>query len=162
MLPKKGRRISLTYGSELIVFSKKYGSYNSWSSNGTPHTNLLIVKGHFKLLPRINTAPIPIVLSIDIRTQTKPSFISEECKFWVKNTVMYCLQKPLTKMRSSPVIAFVSNLNLCYFIIFYLLWKLLFSTLVPVELIVPGIREANVLIWLEFRQAFPRLAQHSV
>jgi hypothetical protein len=69
---------------------------------GTPHTNLLIMKGHFKSLPRINTAPVPIVLSIDIPTQTEQSFISEKCKFWVKNTVMYCLQKPLTKMRFFP------------------------------------------------------------
>jgi hypothetical protein len=45
---------------------------------------------------------------------------------------------------------------------FQLLSKLLFSKLVPVELIVPGIFEANVLIWLQFRQAFPRLAQRSV
>jgi hypothetical protein len=45
---------------------------------------------------------------------------------------------------------------------FWLLSKLLFSKLVPVELIVPGICEANVLIWLQFRQAFPRLAQRSV
>jgi hypothetical protein len=43
----------------------------------------------------------------------EPKFISEKCKFWVKNTVMYCLQKPVTKMRSSPVIAF---LNLVYFL----------------------------------------------
>jgi hypothetical protein len=42
------------------------------------HTNLLIVKGHFKLLLRINTAPIPIVLSTDIPTQMEPSFISEK------------------------------------------------------------------------------------
>jgi hypothetical protein len=61
------------------------------------HTNLLIMKGHFKRLPRINTTPIPIVLSIDLPTQMEPSFISEKCKFWVKNTVMYCLQKPATK-----------------------------------------------------------------
>jgi hypothetical protein len=38
------------------------------------------VKGYFKRLSRINTAPIPIVLSIDILTQMEPSFISEKCK----------------------------------------------------------------------------------
>jgi hypothetical protein len=44
---------------------------------------------------------------------------------------------------------------------FKLLSKLLFFKLAPVELIVPGICEANI-IWLQFHQAFPRLAQHSV
>jgi hypothetical protein len=29
---------------------KKYGSYHSCSSNGTPLINLMILKGHFKLL----------------------------------------------------------------------------------------------------------------
>jgi hypothetical protein len=47
------------------------------------------MKGHFKRLPRINTAPIPIVLSTDIPTQMERSFISEKCKFLVKNTIMY-------------------------------------------------------------------------
>jgi hypothetical protein len=31
------------------------------------------------------------------------SFISEKCKFWVKNTIRYHLQKPVTKMWSSLV-----------------------------------------------------------
>jgi hypothetical protein len=55
------------------------------------HINLLIVKGHFKSLSRINATPIPIILSIDIPTQVETSFVSEKCKFWVKKTVMYCL-----------------------------------------------------------------------
>jgi hypothetical protein len=42
------------------------------------------MKGHFKYLLGINTAPIPTVLSIDIPTQLEPSFISEKCKFWIE------------------------------------------------------------------------------
>jgi hypothetical protein len=76
---------------------KKYGPHYSCSSNGMPHTNLLNVKGHFKSLSRINTVQIPIVLSIGTPTQMKPSFISEECKFWVKNTEMYCRKHQLRK-----------------------------------------------------------------
>jgi hypothetical protein len=55
------------------------------SSNGRSHTYLLIVKGHFKSLSRINTVPIPILLSTDIFThyQTeKKIFISETSEFW--------------------------------------------------------------------------------
>jgi hypothetical protein len=39
---------------------------------------------------------------------------------------------------------------------------LLFLKPVSVELIMPGICKANVLILLQFHQAFPQLAQHSV
>jgi hypothetical protein len=82
--------------SESIAF-KKYGSNYSHSSNDTPHTNLLIVKWHFKILSQINTAPVPLVLRIHMSTQMEPNFISEECKLWIKSTVIYCLQKPVTK-----------------------------------------------------------------
>jgi hypothetical protein len=36
---------------------KKYGSYYSCSRNGTPHTSLIIVKGHYKSLSQINIDP---------------------------------------------------------------------------------------------------------
>jgi hypothetical protein len=105
MLSEKGLRMSVTYRSEFLVFSKNMGPIREAA-----------VKGHFKRLLRINTAPVPIVLSIDIPTQMEPSFINEKCKFWVKEAVMYCLQKPVTKIHSSPVIAFFNYFNLCYFI----------------------------------------------
>jgi hypothetical protein len=79
-----------------IVF-KIYQSHYLCSGNGTPHTNLLIVEGHFKNLSLINTLPIPITSSNDIPTQTEPSFISAKCLFWIKNVVMYCPQKLVTK-----------------------------------------------------------------
>jgi hypothetical protein len=62
-----------------------------------PHISLLILKGYFKSLSEINTAPVPIVLSIDIPTEMEPSFLRKICKFWFKNTIMYCLQKPVKK-----------------------------------------------------------------
>jgi hypothetical protein len=96
MLSKKGQRMSVMYRSKLIVFSKNMGPIIR-EAVMAHHTNLLIVKGRFKRLSRINNAPIPIVLSTDIPTQMGPRFISEKCKFWVKNTVMYCLQKPVKK-----------------------------------------------------------------
>jgi hypothetical protein len=46
----------------------------------------------------------------------EPSFISEKCKFWAKNTVTYWPQKPVTEMHSSSVIAVFHYVNLCYFI----------------------------------------------
>jgi hypothetical protein len=82
MLSKKDQRMSLTYRSKLIALKKKYVSYLSYST-------LLNVKGHFKSLSQTNTASVSIVLSIDIPTQMEPSFISEKCKFWAKNNVMY-------------------------------------------------------------------------
>jgi hypothetical protein len=48
---------------------------------------------HLKSLSWINSVPVPIIVSIDLPTQMEPSFISKECKFWVKNSIMYCLQK---------------------------------------------------------------------
>jgi hypothetical protein len=40
----------------------------------------------------------------------EPSFISEKCEFWINNTTS--LQKSVTNMRSSLVIAFFSYYNL--------------------------------------------------
>jgi hypothetical protein len=88
-----------------INSKKRYVPYCSCSSNGTPQTNLVIVNVYFKGLSRLNTAPIPIVLRADIRSQTEPSFISKYCKLWVKNTAMHCLQKPVTKIRPCLAIA---------------------------------------------------------
>jgi hypothetical protein len=57
--------------------------------NDTPLINPLILKGHLKSLSQINTAQVlRIDLNADTPTQVKPSFTSEKCKFWVKNTVM--------------------------------------------------------------------------
>jgi hypothetical protein len=52
------------------------------------------MKGHFKSLSQINTAPVPTVLSTDIPTQMESTFINEKCMFWIKNTIMYCPYKP--------------------------------------------------------------------
>jgi hypothetical protein len=64
-----------------------------------------------KIYP-INTAPIHTGLCLDTPTQTEPRFIIEECKFWVKNTVITCLQKRVIKIRS-VVIALFKYLNFC-------------------------------------------------
>jgi hypothetical protein len=40
---------------------------------------------------------LPVVLSIDIPTQVEPSFVFENCKLYIKNTFMYCSQKPVAK-----------------------------------------------------------------
>jgi hypothetical protein len=87
------------------------------SSNGTHHANLLIVKGHFKSLSRINTSPVPTVLSINTPSQLEPSVISEKCKFCAKGTVMYCPQKKKSyKNAFSFVMVFSNYLGLCCFI----------------------------------------------
>jgi hypothetical protein len=52
------------------------------------------------LYPRINTAPILDVLSTGILSQIEKSFVNEKRGFWVKNTVTYCPQQPVTQMRS--------------------------------------------------------------
>jgi hypothetical protein len=70
----------------------------------------LHVNYNFKSLSGINTALVPVVFSTDISTQMEPNFIS-----WDKNTVMYCLHKPVTKM-CSIIITVFSYLNVCYFI----------------------------------------------
>jgi hypothetical protein len=62
-------------------------------------------EGHFKSLSQINTAPISSALITDILSQIEPSFIRGKCKFCVKNGVVYYLQKPITKMWSSLIIA---------------------------------------------------------
>jgi hypothetical protein len=80
------------------------------SSNGTPHTSLLIMKGHFRSKSWINTAPVPTVLSVDIPTHMEPVFSREQRKFCVQRTVM----QSFTKIHSFPTIAFFSHWNLCY------------------------------------------------
>jgi hypothetical protein len=62
--PKNGIDITLCINS----LFKEYRPCYSCSSNGTQHTNLLILKGYFKSLSQINTVPIPVVLSTDIPT----------------------------------------------------------------------------------------------
>jgi hypothetical protein len=46
----------------------------------------------------------------------EPSFISEKCMFWIKNIIIYYLQRPATEMHSFLMITFFSYFNLCYFI----------------------------------------------
>jgi hypothetical protein len=55
------------------------------------------MKEYFKSLSHINNAPIPITFNTDIPTQRELNFINEKCKFWIKNTILYCLQEPVTK-----------------------------------------------------------------
>jgi hypothetical protein len=52
------------------------------------YTNHLIIKGHLESLFRINTAPVPAVLSNDILADMELGFISKKYKLWVKNTVI--------------------------------------------------------------------------
>jgi hypothetical protein len=117
----KKKDSSITVNMPCIINTYVHGFYYSCSSNGTPHTNLLIMKGHFKNLYWINTAQTPIVLSTDIPTQVKPRFISKKSKCWVQTNIMFCLQKPATKMCSSFRITFFNYVNLCYFIWMYVL-----------------------------------------
>jgi hypothetical protein len=76
---QKGPRLPLTYHSELIVCTKTNASY----------------------LFLIDTAPVTIVHSIDISSQKELSFIGKEHKFRVKETIMYCQQKPVIKIQLS-------------------------------------------------------------
>jgi hypothetical protein len=46
------------------------------------------MKGHYKSLSQINTAPVSTVLIIDTDTQMELSIISEKCKFWAENTTI--------------------------------------------------------------------------
>jgi hypothetical protein len=74
------------------------------------HTNLLIMKGNFRSLSQIKTAPVPIFLCIGVHTQMEQSFIGKKLKYWVKNTVMYCLdKKTVTKISFFPC----SHLQFC-------------------------------------------------
>jgi hypothetical protein len=90
--------MSLTY--HLNSPFKTYWSYYSYSGNGT-HISLLIVKGYIRSLSQISAAEVQIVLSIDIPAQMELSFVSNKCKFWVQDTIMHCLQKPVTELLSS-------------------------------------------------------------
>jgi hypothetical protein len=72
----KARRISLACRSEYSVV-KIFGSHCARSGNGTPQISLLFVKGNFKILSQINTAPVLSVPSTDCKME--PSFTSEEC-----------------------------------------------------------------------------------
>jgi hypothetical protein len=67
-------------------------------ANGTPHTSLLIVKEYFNSWYLVNTASVPVVLSIYIPSQIEPSFFSKRCRCWFKSTVIYCSQKPVTEL----------------------------------------------------------------
>lgn len=45
------------------------------------HTNLLIMKGNFRSLSQIKTAPVPIFLCIGVHTQMEQSFIGKKLKY---------------------------------------------------------------------------------
>jgi hypothetical protein len=89
------------------------------------HTPVLILMGHFKSLSQINTSPVPIVLSIDTPTQMELSFISEKCKFWVENIIMYCLQNPIIKVVLSfeLVLFYVALVSMAFYIVYFLFKK---------------------------------------
>jgi hypothetical protein len=58
---KLSERLNITVDAQNIcLLLLKKVSYYSCSSNGTPLTNLLTAKGHFKSLSWINATPIPI------------------------------------------------------------------------------------------------------
>lgn len=106
------------------------------------YTNLLILKGYFRSLSWTNTAPIPILQSLNVPTQIKSSFsnkqklrgrtyrllsfhwlvsfffffkvrnVGQKCKFSVKGIIMYCQERPGTKMCSSLIITNFNCLNL--------------------------------------------------
>jgi hypothetical protein len=92
------------------------------------HTNLLIKKRHFRSLFQIKSATIPTVLSTDTPTQIEPSFKSEKHKSWVNNTVMYCLQKPVTKIPShshllhllEPVLLYIASVITTLCLVYFL------------------------------------------
>jgi hypothetical protein len=98
--------------SYTMVFSKNIGPAIHIALMAQ-HMNLLIVEGQFKSLSWINTATVP-VLSIHMFTLKAPTLISEKCKVWVKNTVVYCPQEPVTKMRFCTRL--LKFLNPCHFI----------------------------------------------
>jgi hypothetical protein len=74
----------------------------------------MIVRGQFKSLSEINTAPIMIVLRIDIPTQMGPSFISENVSFWIRTPLCTACKNQLQKS-FLLIIAFFSYRNLCLF-----------------------------------------------
>jgi hypothetical protein len=85
--------------------------------------------GHFRSFSQISTAPTPTVLCIDMPTQVKPSFISEECRFRVMNTFMYCEGKKVTKLCSSliftfqllePVLINMALVSTAFFLVYFL------------------------------------------
>jgi hypothetical protein len=65
-------------------------SYYWWNSNGTLHTNLLIMKGYFRSVSQINTAPIHIVLSTHIPTQMEPNVIATKYVLGQEHCLVLC------------------------------------------------------------------------
>jgi hypothetical protein len=63
---------------------------------------------------------------------------------------MYCPEKTVTTIHSSLIIIVLVALHA------------VFIKAVPIELTVPGICKANVLIWFKFHEALPPVTQHSV
>jgi hypothetical protein len=69
-------------GLKHCVF-KQYGPHCKCSSSGTPHTNLLTVKGHFRRLSRINSAPVAlyIALNTDTPPEMEPNWAMQGSRF---------------------------------------------------------------------------------
>jgi hypothetical protein len=86
------------------------------SDGGISHASILHMKGQFRKISHTNTASAPLIQTTCIPTQKETSFISKKWNFWVHNIVIYHLQKAITKMHSSLLIAFFNYLNLSIFI----------------------------------------------
>jgi hypothetical protein len=102
-----------------------------------------------------------MLLSIAIPTQMEPSFFSKEIYVWVQEN-HYVLTAKTSLKREFPCNYLHQLLECVRFYIatdiaFQLLSTLFLSKPVPGELIMAGICEVNVLIWLQFHQAFPWL-----
>jgi hypothetical protein len=67
-------------------------------------------------MSRIITPPVHIVLSFDATSQMEQSFFNEKCKFWVKNTVLYCMETPVTRIPPSVVI--LASVSLTYVVLY--------------------------------------------
>jgi hypothetical protein len=164
MLPKKGQRLPLLCCFELITCSENVG----------PTLHVAVKAQHTPIfwLWRVTSDSVLDYYCFNnllywvIPTQMEPIFISKKCMFSVKNTITYCLPKPVTKMQSSynhllhflELVCFYAAVDLTY-------WShsiLLSSKPVPVELIMSVICKVNVPIWLLFCQAVPQLEHHSI
>jgi hypothetical protein len=84
----------------------------------------------------------------------EPSFVSKKCKFWVQDIVIYCLQKAVTLLPFSHnchhwllehvLILYSSRCNISVGLHAVVVKTCVF------ELIILGVCEVNVMIWLLF------------
>jgi hypothetical protein len=91
LLPSNSKQEECHWQASL---STECGSYYPYRQT----TKLLIVKGYFKSLSRINTVPISTALANVTPTQMDQASLNK-LKCWVKGTVRYSPQKPVTKKK---------------------------------------------------------------